>query len=157
MFCGMGHRVGCTCVTCGSIRIDPRSGKRASHQPRHNKRMRESSNMALSKPLPGQYNGPKEVPFLDSAFASEFPTIFEYLTSRQWADGSPRVTSTLLVFLENGVLRICINDRENVRSAFITAPTFGEALASLEAKLCGETLEWRFKNQRTPSGATPPW
>jgi len=118
---------------------------------------RKVDEMALQRPLPGQYNGPREDPFSDVNWASLYPTLYSYLTERVYGDGKSRVTSTLLIFLEDGVLRICINDRDNNRSAFITGQTIDEALASIEAKLCGDTMEWRMKNQNASANARTPF
>lgn len=113
--------------------------------------------MALRRPMPGEYNGPKEEPFSDRGLESEFPTLYEYLTSRNWADGSARLTTTLLIFVDNGVLRVCVNDRDNNRSAFVTATTLAAALASIETRLCGETMEWRFKAGNAGNASRTPF
>jgi len=101
--------------------------------------------MALRKPLPGQYNGPVEEPFHDNAFQGDFPTLHEYLTAPKYPDGTFRHTATMLVFFDGPVLKLVINDRDNNRSAFFTAPTFRDAMDKAEAALACETADWRFK------------
>jgi len=112
--------------------------------------------MALSRPKPGEQNGPREEPFSDLQWSEEYPTVYSYLTERMYADNKPRVTSTLLMFVEDGIFRLCINDRDNLRSAFVTAPSVAEALATLEAKLLEESLDWRRKqNYNSTQVKTP--
>jgi len=113
--------------------------------------------MALNRPLPGQYNGPKEERLSDVQWAEEYPTLLSYLSERTYSDNKPRVTSTLLIFVDDGILRICINDRDNNRSAFVTAATFSEALASLESRLLEESLDWRVKSAYTSSKDKTPF
>lgn len=113
--------------------------------------------MALNKPRPGEFNGPRDEPFSDHQMASKYPTLFAYLTDRNWGDGSARLTSTILIFVENGVLRVCINDRDNNRSAFVTGVTLEDALNTVETKLCGETMEWRFKQSFNGNGSKTPF
>jgi len=145
MFCGSGCRVSCHCCVCQTISVNPTTGKRVPGGSKGRPKVKGSVEMALSRPDPSRHNGVKEEPFSDVEFCSKYPTLYAFLTDRTWDDGKPRVTSTLLIFLEHDVLRICINDRDSNRSAFITGQTIEEALTSLEARLCAETLEWRIK------------
>ena len=84
----------------------------------------------------------------DEALKSLRPALFDYMCVTKYGDGSPRKTSTLLSFCEDGVFKICINDRENSRSAFVSGRSFEEALDVLETALDSDTVEWRHKGYR---------
>jgi len=113
--------------------------------------------MALRKPKPGEYNGPSEEPFNDVSFREDFPTLNDYLTNRSWADGSARITSTLLVFIENDVLKVCINDRDNARSCFVSDATFTGLLEKIELGLKAESLDWRMNRSARSDGRVTPF
>lgn len=110
----------------------------------------------LRKPKPGEICGPTDPLFVDRSFAEQFPTLNDYLTVTKWDDGRIRTTATLLIFVDNGSLKVCINDRDNSRSAFVSEATFAALLDTLEAKLTAETLDWRMKGRNGNSpGYTP--
>jgi len=99
----------------------------------------------LKKPKPGEKAGPVEAPWDDEAFAKTYPTITEMLYATSYEDKTLRQTSTLLIFCDNGVLRICLNDRDNQRSAFVTGETVEGTLLKLEDQLATQTVEWKNK------------
>lgn len=71
------------------------------------------------------------------------PSLWEFLTHRQWDDGTPRQPGSVTVFYEDGVWKACLNDRDAGLVAFRTAPTPIELAVSLEGALARDTLEWR--------------
>lgn len=75
---------------------------------------------------------------------SSFPALAEYMTLTEYDDGAKRLTSTLLFFVEDGLLKACINDRDLRRTAFFSGSTFREVLQALEDALCSDTVEWRL-------------
>ena len=112
--------------------------------------------MPIRRPTPGSQYGPTDPPWEDNEFSTNYPTIFEYLTLNSWGPGQPRSTSTIMLFVDNGVLKLCINDRDNQRSAFFTGTTLSAALVACENALSGETADWRSKSSRNGSnGYTP--
>lgn len=113
--------------------------------------------MALRKPKPGELLGPQDPPFVDNAFQGDYPCLTEYLFTRQWADGSHRMTSTLSIFTDNGALKLVINDRDNNRSAFISKPTWAEALEALESGLAHDSLDWKSKSQVNQAAMKTPF
>lgn len=82
-------------------------------------------------------------PFPDEHFARDFPALYEYLTSTAWPDGSPRKTSSLSLFCEDGVLKVCCNDRECGAVLFAAGRTLQDALRALEGLLTAEGTPWR--------------
>lgn len=88
----------------------------------------------------GQGQGP---PAAADALGSQFPALVEYLTLAAWPDGSVRETATLLILGEDGMWKACINDRANERSGWLSGSTLAGLLASLEANLAEDRMEWR--------------
>lgn len=72
-----------------------------------------------------------------------YPALSEYLALDEYPDGTKRVTSTLLLFVEESELKCCLNDRDQSRTCFVTGQTLSEMLDHLEAGLCDENLQWR--------------
>lgn len=85
---------------------------------------------------------------LEGSVLSQCPTLVAYLTDSAWDDGSKRETSTLTVFAEHGRIKLCLNDRENGRSAWVSGRTLEDALAGLEADLAGGEADWRKSYQK---------
>lgn len=82
-------------------------------------------------------------PAADEAFAKKFPAVWEYLTAPAYPDGEARDLSALTVFWEEGVCKMVLNDRDNERSMWASAPTFQECLLSLNKRLSGADEPWR--------------
>lgn len=88
------------------------------------------------------------VPPDDSAF-TEWPLLWEHLTSVSYEDGSPRQTSTLMVFAESGLWKAWLHDRDLSRSAWGTGVVLDEALEELERGLRQGGLSWRADSGRS--------
>jgi hypothetical protein len=89
----------------------------------------------------------RDRPLLDDAWSAPLPAIWEYLTTFSWDDGSERAASTLLIFGEPGVIKVCLNDRAVEMSLWAAGSSLGEALLALEQALASGTGEWRVKSQ----------
>lgn len=101
--------------------------------------------MALNKPKPGEAFGQPSPPFRDEKFVNDYPNITEYLFTAFWQDGSPRVTSTLSVFSDNGSLKVVLNDRDNQRSAFFSEETLIDTLTAIEQALASNRVDWKSR------------
>lgn len=99
----------------------------------------------MRRPNPGEDRRPKEARFIDHDFEAKYPTLAEYMTCTVYDDNKYRRTATLLLFVDDGVLRLCLNDRDTNRSAFVTAGTMEEALSAMEMGLLDGSLDWRNK------------
>lgn len=75
--------------------------------------------------------------------AVDHAAIWEYLAECEGNDGKTRLTSTLLVFVEDGLVKLCLNDRQHSRTAWVSAETLTKALAGLDQQLRDDTCEWR--------------
>lgn len=75
--------------------------------------------------------------------ATSWPAIFEHLTESAWESGVKRVTSTLMVFSEDGAIKLCLHDRAVARSAWVAGSSLTRALQLLENGLVAGSVEWR--------------
>ena len=82
-------------------------------------------------------------PAAPGAFGKQYPSLWEYLTTVSWPDGTARRTSTLLLFSDAGCVKLCLNDRDAELSTWMTGRDPEEALEALEAVLEAGTGEWR--------------
>lgn len=76
------------------------------------------------------------------------PALREMLVASHYPDGSPRVSSTLLVFVEAGVLKCCLNDRDQGQTAWASGSNLLDALGAIESGLQGDSLSWRTAGSR---------
>jgi len=84
-------------------------------------------------------------------FESSHPAIMEYLTLAVNDDQTPRETSMLCVFVEDGLVKLAVQDRQEGCSLWVTAPSIPEALAAAETKLVTGQGEWRQSRQQARS------
>jgi len=85
---------------------------------------------------------------LSSGVMARLEALAEFMTQDTWADGSVRELPTLLVFVDDGRWKCCINDRGEERSAWASGPTVESVLSSLDEQLATGTVEWRGSFQR---------
>jgi hypothetical protein len=79
----------------------------------------------------------------DVEWAGQYPALWEYMTAGQFPDGKARQTSTVLLLIEDGVWKACLNDRALARSAWASGDTLERVLVRLEAMLATGAAEWR--------------
>lgn len=80
----------------------------------------------------------------------ETPTLVEWLAASEWEDKTPRETSTLLLFVEDGRWKCCFTDRDAEKCVWITCDTLTGLLALLEGDLQDGSGEWREKKKWEP-------
>ncbi len=76
-------------------------------------------------------------------FSSLHPSLSEWMTAEVWEDSSKRRLPSLTIFSEDGLVKICVNDKATERVAFVSGPSLREALQSIEDGLTRDSLEWR--------------
>jgi len=155
MFCGWGHWKGCQCEICRTLYTRNARFRRPEKSIIEVPKEAKEYQMPLYRPKPGERSGPVEAKFNDADFSSTYPLLTEHLRDAQYGDGSPRTTSTLLVFFELGVLRLCLNDRDNNRSVFFTGETMEAGLVSLENALAENRVDWRQRGAYSSRGQNP--
>ena len=79
----------------------------------------------------------------DDEFAAQYPTVTEYLSTVKYDDGSPRSPSALSLFLEDGMCKLALNDKDCKRSLYVASDTFVGALALMESALAAPNPPWR--------------
>jgi hypothetical protein len=77
-----------------------------------------------------------------------YPSIWEMLTTAAWPDGSPRTLSTLTIFVEDGQIKLCLNDRDQGLTGWASAGNVEEALKAMEAALKEDRMEWRRAKEK---------
>lgn len=86
---------------------------------------------------------PRKTVVSDESFSVRFPTLWEYLTETTFVGGGPRLVSSLLAFTDGPDWKLCLNDREEQRSAWAAGETVLLALEALEYGLQSNCLSWR--------------
>jgi len=80
----------------------------------------------------------------DAKFVAAFPRVHEFLTCDKWDDGKSRVTGSLSLFIEQGVWKACLNDRDTEASLYVTGETTLACMKALEGRLDGtKEADWR--------------
>lgn len=109
----------------------------------------------LRKVETGSKSGPSSGRQAEDKFIEGlFPTLWEYLSADAWPDGSERETSTVTMFVEQGMVKVCLSDRANDRSAWSSGETLEEAVLSLEGALAADRTDWR-KRPSSARGSRP--
>lgn len=83
---------------------------------------------------------------IDPHFEKTYPALFDYFCSDRWDDKTPRLTTTLWLFAEDGRIKACVSDRDTQESAFVTADTLLGLLEAIEEGLAQDGLSWRKKS-----------
>lgn len=77
-------------------------------------------------------------------FGLKYPTLWEFLTRTKWENGDRRETGTLLVFVDLGLLKCCLSDRDSGEVAFLAGADFDALMATVESGLAHSSIEWRW-------------
>lgn len=96
-------------------------------------------------------SGPR--PLTDPGFAGSYPILWSYLTQNRWQDGSPRLTSSLLLFADDGVLKAMLRDREAGLCLWIAGATVSGLFDALEAAVSDAKADWRQDRQSKADSA----
>lgn len=92
----------------------------------------------------------------DLELAEKRPMIEEYLTATSYDDDSPRVPSTLTVFVDEGMFKASLNDRDVGRTLFVSGTAFNDVLDVLEALLESDRPPWREAKAKPSQGQGRP-
>jgi hypothetical protein len=77
----------------------------------------------------------------------ESPAVLEYLTMTQWEDGTPRTASSMLFFAEEGVIKVCLSDRDQGLTLWRSGASLEDCIAACELAIAGGTADWRVAKQ----------
>lgn len=99
--------------------------------------------MSFLSKVDGQAKGSHLLGVPLSGVLSVTPAVLEYLTAASYPDGSPRERSTLSFFVEDGVVKACLSDRDQVRTLWRSGASVEDAVMALESSLVEGTADWR--------------
>jgi len=78
-----------------------------------------------------------------SSFAVTYPALYEFLSVDCWPDGEPRDCGSLILFVEEGLLKVCLSDRAQDMVAFRSGCDLADCLSSIDSGLQDGSLDWR--------------
>lgn len=81
-----------------------------------------------------------------------YPTVVEFLCKETWEDGASRLTGTITLMAEGGMVKAAVNDRDGQLSCFVSGKSVTSLLEALEVGLGDDSLDWRVKK---PFGQGP--
>jgi hypothetical protein len=76
-------------------------------------------------------------------FGVQYPCLWEHLSVSQYEGGERRVLSTVTLFVDDGAVKACLNDRDNAVSGWAAGDTVEACLMALEKALRDGTVDWR--------------
>jgi hypothetical protein len=85
---------------------------------------------------------------VDPGFASKRPMLWHYLTQSVWDDGSPRQTSSLLIFFQDGHLKGMLRDRDAGLCLWAAASGVTQLLDAFETLLVTPGIDWKVDRQQ---------
>lgn len=99
--------------------------------------------VAMQRPAQRQVAGEAQAIRTDVRFKGQYPTIWEYLTTCKYDDGSARRPSSLLLFMQDGCIKGMIADKDLGQCLWVAGQGVFEVLAALEAGLLDPQAVWR--------------
>lgn len=120
-----------------------RKAYRGHAQYRRSKRPYVEVLVKRREPVDGASHTSGSAPLVPASWGEKYPFLWEFLTVTRFEDGSPRQAGTLLLFVDQGVLKGCLSDREYGEVAFCSASDPDMLLMRLEDGLQLQCLEWR--------------
>lgn len=93
-----------------------------------------------NRPVEGKSVGPG---VSDPQMQQRCPTLWQFLTTCQYDDGTAREPSTLLVFLQDGSLKGMIRDKDGDRCLWAAARSLVGLLDALDGALGDPGADWR--------------
>jgi hypothetical protein len=82
------------------------------------------------------------------AFALSFPSLYRFLAELR-KKGHQMTSGTMTMFVEDGVYKLCLNDRPLDRSAFVAGNALAETFRIANDQLRTETVRWRQKGYQS--------
>jgi hypothetical protein len=87
--------------------------------------------------------------------AQRFPGIIEMIAAVKDGEGKSRRPATLMILFDDGLIKLCMNDRHWEVSAWVSGRNLDAALQALEDGLQADKLEWRKNKVFRPGGKRP--
>lgn len=86
----------------------------------------------------------------DVEMEKKYPAVWEYLVADAYPDGQVRQRATVMVIAEGDVVKLCLNDRDNNQSLWVTGATLSAAFKALEAAVGSAQAPWRENRPYEP-------
>lgn len=99
----------------------------------------------LTKKQTTQKSEPQMEPPISVDLEARYPCLVAHMTQEVWEDKTPRLTTTVLFFMERGTLKLCLCDRDGGRSCFLAGDSFSSLLEAAEQGLEEDSLVWRAR------------
>ena len=96
---------------------------------------------------PSNDDGTVQPPLSSPNFRDRWPDLFKFLAQHRGSGQNPS-TGTLTLFLEQGCFKLCLNDRPNARSAFVSGKTIVLAFDAASVGIGRGTINWRQKGYK---------
>lgn len=109
--------------------------------------------MAIAKRERAEPGASRAASAEDAALAKKHPHLHEYMTSTRYEDGAARQTSSVLIFVQDGLWKAMLKDRDANETLWATGDTMAAAVASLDAMLGSGKGEWRAERPREGGGS----
>ncbi len=77
------------------------------------------------------------------SLGSRYEHLWEFITAVEFLDGSKRATPSVTLFCDAGLLKACLNDKEQGLVAFVTGTSLTAVLEAMNEGLLGDALDWR--------------
>jgi len=84
---------------------------------------------------------------LSVGLGASYPALAEYMVCQNSPGIGARKTATLLLFVEEGVWKACLFDRDNMRKLWRAGHSFTDLLVDLEASLAHGASDWRWEQE----------
>jgi hypothetical protein len=81
-------------------------------------------------------------------FEMMYPTLFRFLEDKRPSQNRHK-TGTISMFYEDSRWKLCLNDRPNARSCFVSSERLGDAFRIADNGIQSNTLLWRTKGYKT--------
>lgn len=108
----------------------------------------------ISKQTARRVQGAANAEVAPCAMAVQMPLLFDHLTQRRYDDGSPRRTSSLLLFNDEGTLKLMLREPDAGLCCWVGGESLEGVFAALEAALGDPEHEWRVDRQQPGQKAT---
>lgn len=82
----------------------------------------------------------------------ECPAVTEYLSASTYPDGQARERAVLSCFIEDGRVKVCLNDRDTGRTLWRSGDGVEDCLILLETAIVDGTADWRRAATSRPGG-----
>lgn len=104
--------------------------------------------MAIPKPVASVVKPGVDLGRTNVGVLGTVETVWAYMTDTVYEDGSARECASLLVFVEEGTVKTCLNDRQEGRTMWATGSCLEDCLLSLEERLASGRGDWRASKGR---------